>query len=594
MKLNSQKLVLLLPSLLLIGIFYLFLEQSILLGDDYFYASFLRGGFQNFLAETYSHYFNFNGRAIVHVIINLVLFFGTLIFPLVGTCMILGMGYFLVKLNSSTPTFSNIAIYSSFVVGYLLCLDIAILKEGVLWISAFFNYVYPVFIALAAFSLQHKGKLTPLLCVICFLAGATSEQGGILALATIILYTLPSLSRTASTSVRKINFVSCFSVLLGYATIILSPGTLQRMRTETSGDVKKLFDLAEYAETAWSLFLIVLDQKVQIISFFILFFLYFLFIEKDKKCFYPFAALCAGICVMLCFPVTRFTLVQAFVLFVGIFSVFVYFYWKKRFVLAALLAGGGASLLMLIPTGFTEPRVLIPFFLFLGFVVTLMSVSLLAYAQEKTKKSTYELSTYSLLLLITLILFHDDFSGAHKNYLVEKQNYQEIKQMNETKHIQYSMDFDYKYTHLLFLNNGFHYNYFIKFHQIPSDVLLQMVSEEHPKVIAEGKELPFPAISRDGTHYFALEDIILLYGYFSWSPTETLFGATFPEGEKNYSKLEIETVIRDATTGEIVFDVYGKRITDYYYALYPQEMYESLFGFTFTHDPSENILYLSK
>ena len=109
--------------------------------DDYWYSTFLRDGLEEFWRLVKLHYQVFNGRVVVHLLAWVVLHVGNGLFAVVCVSFFLLLPWLGCRIGrlprEQTPT-----VFLLFLSGVLL-MPTAMMKEGVLWISAFCNYVFP-------------------------------------------------------------------------------------------------------------------------------------------------------------------------------------------------------------------------------------------------------------------------------------------------------------------------------------------------------------------------------------------------------------------------------------------------------------------
>ena len=131
-----------------------------------------------------------------------------------------------------------------FRMGAVLALPVQFLNASLLWISASFNYLFPVCLICVTMALYQRdaerGAVRPGTCVLALLCGATTEQSGAAAIVILGLWGLLNLIR------KKIRFGSFILPLLlscaGYASVILAPGTWVRVGHESGGGLLKCLE----------------------------------------------------------------------------------------------------------------------------------------------------------------------------------------------------------------------------------------------------------------------------------------------------------------------------------------------------------------
>lgn len=154
--------------------------------DDYFYGVFFRDGLGGFWELTKWHYLNFNGRAFVHFLAELALVFDTKLFVFLNPLMLAAAFAAGSRLQSGrTPWPTLLAACAAGMMG-VLALPVRYLNTSILWISASFNYLFPITFLMAVLWLYRsdteKSRLRPLTMLLIFLAGATTEQSGLVAI----------------------------------------------------------------------------------------------------------------------------------------------------------------------------------------------------------------------------------------------------------------------------------------------------------------------------------------------------------------------------------------------------------------------------
>lgn len=567
-----------LPALFFICFFYFFQELAIMLGDDYFYGNFLGNGWEHMIAEHKSHYENINGRVLVHIVVSFVANFGTLIFPMTSLLFMLLLTYTYSLCTDKENIFPFFCGVTSFTIGLLLILDIRVLRESVLWISAYFNYIFPVSLFFLLIYLQKNEKHILLVTLASFCAAATTEQCGAMALTGFVLISLLSGFR------KKISFFRLFFPLLagvaGYATVIFSPGIINRLVVQTAEEPGKLLDQTVYYEVADALFGQIFGESgfgFHLIFCLALMVFYLYFVDKNKKCAIILSGMTAYFAFLFLPSLGESKFHQGTIMFVIFGSLFLYFVFTQNEMFAVVIAGAGVSIIVIIPTTFTEPRVLLPFYLLICLLSASVFTSLLAKLDEKF----LPIGMISFFC-VTIILSVNTCQGLLVNYKIEKQNLAVIEGGYETGEILFNMDYDMDYVHLLFLHNGFHYTAFTRYYDINDGIEFKVKSDIHPKVMVDDFMLGFPAIalSDDGV-YFCLLDLVEAFGgYCLWSPEQT----DLIIGENDYYL--VHRTFYKSGTDEVVFEGNELINFDFYVILAHQSIIEELFGINVDYDES--------
>lgn len=579
-------------AILFLLLFYLFLETAILLGDDYYYAGYIRNGFSYFLSENKLHYTTLSGRIFIHFWVALLLLFDTLLYPLLGTlvfgCLILFAISLFVKdrqhcLQEGLQRRWQF-ILTGVLIATVLTLDITMLRETLLWICAFFNYVLPLFFTLTSIFLWQKGKINFLLFLSAFMAGASTEQSGVMSIFMICCYILCNFK----TNPRKAaGILTIFFVIFGFCVVFFSPGTMARLESEAGIELETFVQTENIMEnlkaTAIALFELVFKQKIQLLSFLVFLLGYLLCtIRKDGKkrdVFGIILSICGLILIyFILFPPEIFFLGCCFILYCGL--LWIYFLTHREYFLASLLLGAGASVLVVIPIAVLVPRVLFAFFVILGLLSGLFCCEIFAYRKWKSHYFLFG------LFILTFTLSFDHLHGAYQNFQIEHQNLRSIKEGRELGFVAYRIDFDPLYHHTKFYENGFHYKYFIAYHHL-EETQFHLVSEIHPTVVVNGKELPVPAIKEEGGYYISFAYFIqALGGSVLWSNGATLFEY------EDYQFILRGSSIFDNNTEEHIINIEPFCKRNFYTLLYHSSVYEYLFPIELRHEEEEHRIYI--
>lgn len=215
--------------------------------DDYYYAMFWRDGIRQFIRKTGGHFLSRNGRVIVHVLASTFGAMDLTLFAVFCTAM-LGAVFALLFHYQQDGASVPRGRWAVACAGFFLCLlaaDYRVMKSWFLCVADAFNYIYPLLMAgILLFFLDEPPKAlncgTPgrrrlwraLLLLSALLAGATTEQGGSIAVGLIILTILRQ--GAVEKRVDRWKLWALCAALLGLVTIFLSPATRQRAAAEFS------------------------------------------------------------------------------------------------------------------------------------------------------------------------------------------------------------------------------------------------------------------------------------------------------------------------------------------------------------------------
>ncbi len=199
-------------------------------GDDYYYGSFLK---ENFLRKHMDHYMYINGRAFVHFIVTLILYFKTNLFMIVNPLMIIGVVILVAKLVTQDKEDYKYAVVLVVILFSMLSIDIT--RQSIFWVDGSFNYLFPMLLALATFYFLKKSIYTRkkywYLPLIALLAGMTVEQATAITFGGILLILMSS----KLIYNRKLSFNHYLTLLLSFVgglTVVLAPGTFIRADIE--------------------------------------------------------------------------------------------------------------------------------------------------------------------------------------------------------------------------------------------------------------------------------------------------------------------------------------------------------------------------
>jgi len=210
--------------------------------DDYWYGTFYDNGFRGFLKNMAEHYLHTNGRFYVHLIVPTVLLFDTKLFLFLSPVLLALLYWLGAKMtNDRLPPEGTLFAAALGVLATMAC-DVQYLRMTLLWISAYFNYVFPVLMTAAAACCQkrwydgkqskagHVGGL-----VLAVLAGASTEQCGIVTL--LVLWGFAVLSRLFAKTPRNRAWGYPLFALAGFLTILLAPGSWARVGRGVDGGI---------------------------------------------------------------------------------------------------------------------------------------------------------------------------------------------------------------------------------------------------------------------------------------------------------------------------------------------------------------------
>jgi hypothetical protein len=132
-------------------LFFKLFSFAVMQSDDYYYASFFKGGLLNFFHLTADHFQNFNGRALVHIFAQFTLSFPMIVFAVFSSVILLfvclsACEFFHIFRLGKKDTFLFIALFYAL----LMLLPLGQIKEALMWVSASFNYLFPALLTFFA------------------------------------------------------------------------------------------------------------------------------------------------------------------------------------------------------------------------------------------------------------------------------------------------------------------------------------------------------------------------------------------------------------------------------------------------------------
>lgn len=211
------------------------ISKLVLFGDDYYYTSFFYKGWDHFLSENIHHWLETNGRALVHLIDEILLANGSIIaWKIFGVICIALIAFFAALIASSahknglgTAEFKISLVISCTCIAFI---SIFISHQTLYWATGFLNYVFPILTTLMlyyfierAFEKEHFSLwLIPL----AFLGCAGTEQNAFAALSILLL----ALARMIL-SKKKPNFAFLIALvvgIIGFISLFAAPGNAVR------------------------------------------------------------------------------------------------------------------------------------------------------------------------------------------------------------------------------------------------------------------------------------------------------------------------------------------------------------------------------
>jgi len=211
-----------------------------LFGDDYYYAYFVKAGGDFFVSENVVHYMQTNGRALVHILDELLLGFGILpwrifVVMTVGITVLLsakcisgvyGKGGAKCKKHRYAVLLSCAAFSA---------LTLPVLRQSVWWATGSLNYLFPTALLLLLWCLLEKsfvseakpGALSYIaLAAVALFCGMSTEQASFGTVVICLWFTFRSLIEKRK--FRPIYPICAAFAVIGFVTLYFAPGNAIR------------------------------------------------------------------------------------------------------------------------------------------------------------------------------------------------------------------------------------------------------------------------------------------------------------------------------------------------------------------------------
>ncbi len=205
-----------------------------LYGDDYYYASFVRKGFDFFVSENKFHYLSTNGRAFVHLLDELLIGWGLLPWRIFNIICMAALVIFSALLSARAYRADfNRSDYRRAVV--IICAlyasaDVMLLRQTTYWATGMMNYVFPALLSLMLYWFFRRDyeleRGSWLLLIPVLFASITTEQAVVTAFLVVLCFIVSSV--IFRKRLPKAYVVSLILSFAGMATVLFAPGTESR------------------------------------------------------------------------------------------------------------------------------------------------------------------------------------------------------------------------------------------------------------------------------------------------------------------------------------------------------------------------------
>ncbi|MBQ8508804.1 MAG: hypothetical protein IJ493_02745 [Clostridia bacterium] len=206
-------------------------------GDDYYYAAFVGNGADYMLSENIFHYTQTNGRALVHLIDELLLGWSIWSWRVfnVATLALLVLAAARIAARAWTDDFAQrrreYQLTLSAACGFFGVVNLTILRQSVYWATGSLNYLFPVTVTLWFYYLFRKAfereKNAWYLVGLALIASATTEQASAASLLVVLCFLVSAF--VVKRRLPKLTWwLTLPASLTGFATLLLAPGNSVR------------------------------------------------------------------------------------------------------------------------------------------------------------------------------------------------------------------------------------------------------------------------------------------------------------------------------------------------------------------------------
>lgn len=560
--------------------------------DDYFYGIFFRNGWDKFWELTIWHYLYFNGRAFVHFMVELALIFDTKLFVLLNPLMLAWVFLMGGRLQSRRTSWRLLILTSAIGILAVLALPVEYLNTSILWISAAFNYLFPVaFLLLAFWRYQRdtaRKRLHPLTLVLAFLAGATTEQSGVAAVVCLGGWGILCWLRKKIPAWQA--FVPVGLACVGYLTVILAPGTWVRIGNETGGGLLAFLRGGEILDR----FRLAMEYLTGSSGLPILFTAFCLLVAGHAFVTHRaprllLASPVGAALYLLLWAWEHYFMAEVLSVIVFLLVAGIYLLQPRNTARGLLVLGMlAAQIIMLVNTS-TAPRTTVPAILLL----LVVCMSLLAECMEYFPQWSAFLVTVAAMAVL-LPLFLPTYQGYADNAVLIKQNETALWEKTEDP-IVLNLDIDETYAHWMYYVGASYLENAMDYYGITTEKIAYVGSKWDVAGLYNGSRSGLPAYRSDGQLFLPIQSAAQLCGgdaEWDWDHEGTVTWV----GDNCYIFQKNSEVYRwDRETGQPCSNVIYSDVRAPWYASYaPAELMEELFGITVTYNQAENIYYVQK
>ena len=406
--------------------------------DDTMYSDWTKHGLSYFIEKNIWHINNFNGRTFIHLCLEFVLIFKQHLYAILIPTFIFVSAFLTTKLVNKNMPLPYRFFASGICELLFLLLDYRYITYGIMWRAAGFNYVFPMFLVILSYylfvqSFENK-KLSILAYILLFISGSSQEQYGMFLIGLIILRSIFEFASTKK--ICRKNIIGFICSAIGYLTIYLSPGTMNRFFIEGAGSKVGFF------EKLWS-------GLLESISFFngsygptvvtILIMLFFGILPLLDKRYSKLLYICCvcGILNFFCFNLNNkiiFTLI--FIIFAAVVCIAFLKNKDTRTYGILSVCGFGTLIMMCVAEGSVGYRTTIPVMFALFLIISSILSEIVAYSGRK-------LFSYLMICCISIggfVNYVNLYNGYTSAKIYTDDLECQINEVDKTKNININFD----------------------------------------------------------------------------------------------------------------------------------------------------------
>lgn len=487
---------------ILLALLAFFSLVTVYSSDDYWYSTFWDNGWKHYLEMLNFHYESFNGRTLVHVLAQLVLHFGGWAFALVCCGLCVTSAWSVTK-ASGLECCGFRAVLFVVLIG-IFSMPLEMFNQGLLWVSAFCNYLFPVSMTcLLILAVKAESRWAFLLAFLC---GASTEQMGLAAAAMCAAYTVLALRRRCGV----LRPTLCMLLAIGgVMTIFLSPATRLRAQQKVPLDsLEKIFELLRKDILVEAELLTANPAPVLVMLAVLCLGALLLWNRAGLK--WPAVLSAVG-----CAALTAGSFGSELVCLAGYgagFVALVILGWmlmtRDCEAVGAMILTAMAAAAVMLPTDTVEPRVMLPVYLLL-----LLAVGcLLAMQLPQVERIAIPAAA---ALAVTLVITAPAVRGYWHNYQIDMQNKAYAREDADAAFIRYCIDYDMDYTWTKAFSDGYFRSKYTESIGLPETTPIRFISKHTMMTPIYGGDtelamLPFRR--EDGTVFFPLRDVVEAMG----------------------------------------------------------------------------------